>query len=81
MICFAKPLLTEDLYIVQTQEFSVTWLYVRSTYSQETNPTSRQRGCYMKTMSAKVQLQKKIYDRDPQAVGAKTNWLAVHREW
>jgi hypothetical protein len=25
MICFAKPRLTKDLYIVQKKEFSVTW--------------------------------------------------------
>jgi hypothetical protein len=29
MICFAKPVLTEDVYIVHKEGFSVTWLYVR----------------------------------------------------
>jgi hypothetical protein len=28
MICFAKPVLTEDLCIVQKQEFSVTYVQI-----------------------------------------------------
>jgi hypothetical protein len=32
MICFAKPVLTEDLYIVQNEEFSIT-CYMCETYT------------------------------------------------
>jgi hypothetical protein len=32
MICFAKPGLTEDLYIVQKEEFSIT-CYMCDTYA------------------------------------------------
>jgi hypothetical protein len=34
MICFAKPGLTEDLYIVQNEELSVT-CYMWDTYSRQ----------------------------------------------
>jgi hypothetical protein len=35
------------------------------TYSLETNPSSH-RGCYMRTMTARVQLKKEISRPDPQ---------------
>jgi hypothetical protein len=61
MICFAKPGLTEDLYIVHKEEFSITchMCDMCETYSYETNPSSYQRGCYIRTMTARVQLKKK----------------------
>jgi hypothetical protein len=44
-------------------------LYVHLTkdqaYSQETNPSSRQTGCYIRSMTARVQL-KKVSGRKPQ---------------
>jgi hypothetical protein len=33
-------------------------------YAQETNPSSRQRGCYRRTITARVQLQKQISGRE-----------------
>jgi hypothetical protein len=35
-------------------------------YSWERNPSSRQRRCYIRTMTARVQLQQKISGREPQ---------------
>jgi hypothetical protein len=56
MICPVKFVLTEDLCVVQKKEFFNNMLYVRNvhltkgqTYSLQTNPSSRQRGCYIRT--------------------------------
>jgi hypothetical protein len=38
IICFAKPGLTEDLYIVHKEEFSITWLYVRYIHLTKVKP-------------------------------------------
>jgi hypothetical protein len=38
MICFARPGLTEDLYVVQKEEFSVTWLYAQYVHLTEAKP-------------------------------------------
>jgi hypothetical protein len=35
-------------------------------YSQETNPASRQRGCYTRIMTLRAQLQKKTSGHEPQ---------------
>jgi hypothetical protein len=65
MICSAKPVLTEDLCVVQEEEIFNNMLYVRNVhltkgqaYSYETNPSSRQRGCYIRTIKVRVQLKK-----------------------
>jgi hypothetical protein len=78
MICSAKPVLTEDLCLGQKEEFSVT-CYVRNilltkgqAYSLETNPSSRQRGCYIGSMTASFEL-KKISGRELKGPDAKTN--------
>jgi hypothetical protein len=42
-------------------------------YSQETNPSSRQRRCYIRTMAVKVQLQKDTVVVGLKGLGAKTN--------
>jgi hypothetical protein len=44
MPCPAKPVLTKDLCIVQKEEF---------------NPISRQRGCYLRNITAKGSTEKK----------------------
>jgi hypothetical protein len=69
MICFAKPVLTEDLYIGAKGRIFNNVLYLRyvhltkgQAYSYETNPSFRQRGCYIKTMTAKVQLKKSMIE-------------------
>jgi hypothetical protein len=53
MICFAKPVLTEDLYIVQKEEFSITCITIhkRQTHLLVT-------GCYVRIMTAWVQFRK-----------------------
>jgi hypothetical protein len=47
------------------ETISNNMLYVRDVYltkghacSQETNPSSRQRGCYVRTIAARIQLKK-----------------------
>jgi hypothetical protein len=68
MMCFAKTGLTEKLYIVQKEEFFNNMLYALQVhlrkgqaYSQETNPSSRQKGCYIKTIRPGVQLKKYLW--------------------
>jgi hypothetical protein len=63
MICSVKPVLTEDLCGAKGRLFN-SMLYVQNIrltkgqgYSYETN-ISRQRGCYIKTTAARVQLKK-----------------------
>jgi hypothetical protein len=48
-------------------------LYVRyvrlakdQAYSQQANPSSRQRGCYIRTITARAQLKKKLSGRESQ---------------
>jgi hypothetical protein len=51
--------------------------------SQETNRFSCQRGCYIRTMTAKVQLKKKKIETlvvSLYKLGAKMYWLAVNRQ-
>jgi hypothetical protein len=62
-------------------------LYVRyvhltkgQAYPYEINPSSRQGGCYVRTMIARVQLQKKILVVILKGLGAKTNCFAVNRQ-
>jgi hypothetical protein len=48
---------------VHKEEFavcSIRTLDKGEAYSKDTNPSSRQRGCYIRTVAAKVELQKKI---------------------
>jgi hypothetical protein len=71
MICSATPVLTVNMCLVQKQEVVNNMLYVRNVhmtkgqaYSQQTNPSSRLRGCYIRTNTATVQLgNKKISGR------------------
>jgi hypothetical protein len=42
-------------------------------YSVQANPSSRQRGCYIKTITARVRLERKVSGRGPQGPGVKTN--------
>jgi hypothetical protein len=63
MICAVKPVLTQDLCVVQKQTIFYNMLYVRNVhltkgreYSKQTNPSSRQRGCYVRTNIERVQL-------------------------
>jgi hypothetical protein len=65
MICTVKPVLTEDLCVVQKEETFNNMLYVWNVHltkcqacSWETNSSSRQRGCYIRTITAGVQLKK-----------------------
>jgi hypothetical protein len=39
-------------------------------YSQETNPDSRQRGCYIRPITTKIQLKKRIYGRESQGASS-----------
>jgi hypothetical protein len=45
-----------------------------------TDPSSRQRRCYIRTKTAAVQLRKKILAVSVKGLGAKTNWWAVNRQ-
>jgi hypothetical protein len=72
---------------VQKEEFFINILYVVNVYltkgqvySKETNPFSRQRGCYIRTSTARVQLKKKSLVVGLKGPGAKVNRLAVNRQ-
>jgi hypothetical protein len=73
MIRFAKPGLTEDLCIVQKEEFSIT-CYMCDTYTlKDKHIHQRQthllvRGCYVTTIVPSVQLQKRYPGREPRGV-------------
>jgi hypothetical protein len=56
---FAKPGLKEDLFIEQKEEFRYVKFTKGQAYSQEANLSSPQRGCYVRTMTTRAQLQKK----------------------
>jgi hypothetical protein len=68
MICSVKPVLTENLCVVQKKFFFNNMLFVRNVhlakgqaYSQETNPSSRQAGYKgIRTITAKVQFKKSL---------------------
>jgi hypothetical protein len=72
MICFAEPVLTEDLYIAHKDEFSVT-CYMCDTYTSQRRsilirdkPSSHERGSYVKDYDRKVSVAKKISGRESQ---------------
>jgi hypothetical protein len=80
MFWSAKPVLTEDLCVLQKKEFFNSMLYVRNAhltkgqaYSLETNPSSRQRGCYVRTNTARVHLGEKSLVVSLKGLDAKTN--------
>jgi hypothetical protein len=45
-----------------------------------TDPSSHQRGRYIRAITANVQLENKISCRESQGLVAKTNWLVVNRQ-
>jgi hypothetical protein len=47
---------------------------------QKTDPSSRQKECYIRIMTAGVQLEKKMLNMSLKGLGAKTNCLAVYRQ-
>jgi hypothetical protein len=49
-------------------------------YSLETNSASLQRGCYIRTMTVRVQLKKKSLVVILKGLGAKTDRWAVNRQ-
>jgi hypothetical protein len=57
MICSVKPVLTEDLCVVQKEEFSIAVRKVNLTkdqaYSQETNSSSRRKSSVDKKISGR----------------------------
>jgi hypothetical protein len=87
MICFAKPILTVNLYILQKEEFSAT-CYMCDTHTRRKpmhihkrqTQSSRHRGCYIRTMTARVQLKEKSLVVSLQGLGPETNWLAVNHQ-
>jgi hypothetical protein len=56
------------------------YLKKRQEYSQKTTPFSIQTEWYIRTMTARVQLQKKSQVVGLKSFDAKTNWLAVNRQ-
>jgi hypothetical protein len=72
MICFAKPGLTEDLYTVHKEEYSVHLTKAKPIHKRQ-NLSSRQTGCYIRTMTERVQLQKKKSLVIFKVLGAKMN--------
>jgi hypothetical protein len=66
MICFTKPLLTEDLCEVQKETFSITCLCAKYTLDEEPNiyvrdkPIFSSEGCYIRTITARVELKKSV---------------------
>jgi hypothetical protein len=76
MICSVKPALTEDFLSNAKGIVFSNMLYVHLTkgqaYSLETNPSSRQRGCNIRTITATFQLKKSLVV-SLKRLGAKTN--------
>jgi hypothetical protein len=71
-MCSVKPVLTEDLCVKQQEEFSITY-YMCEIYTSrkfecihKRQTHLRQRGCYIRTITARVQLGEKISGRGPQ---------------
>jgi hypothetical protein len=64
IIRFAKPVLTEDMHIVQKEEFSITCYMSIRTLDQGPSPFIR--GYYIRITAAMVQLQKKNTDLKTQ---------------
>jgi hypothetical protein len=60
LVYSAKLIFNNILYVIYLH------LTKGQAYSQETDPPSRLRGCYIRTMTARVQLQKEISGREPQ---------------
>jgi hypothetical protein len=87
MTCFAKPVLTRGLVCSTTWEIFNDMLCMRYVHlmkcqacSQETNPSSCQRGSYLRTTTAKVQLKEKNSGRGSKGLDTKMNWLAVNHQ-
>jgi hypothetical protein len=79
MISFAKPGLTEDLYIVQSKSF-INMLYGRCVHLTRSNMftsekpiLSSERILYVWIMTSRVQLKKNISGRDLKGFGIRTN--------
>jgi hypothetical protein len=72
MICFAKPVLTKDLYIVQKEEFSITCYSAISTLDGKPSIFIRDKPIFSsdrmlhKDYYSKAQSEKKISGRESQ---------------
>jgi hypothetical protein len=81
MICAAKPVLTEDLCVVQKEEFSIPYyscmchIYFdkRPSMFIRDKPILWSERCYIWTITARVQLEKKSLVVSLKGLGAKTN--------
>jgi hypothetical protein len=83
MICFAKPGLTQALYEYTNnskERIFNNMQYVHYLHLTEAKPIhkrpnspSRQRGCYMRTMTERVQLEKKTLGVSLTGLDVKTN--------
>jgi hypothetical protein len=83
MIGFAKPVLTEDLYIVQKEDFSIT-CYMCDTYTWRKAKSIHKRQTHLhvwhKDYDRKGSAGKKSLVLSLRELDAKMNWLAVNRQ-
>jgi hypothetical protein len=87
MICPAKPVLTEDLCVVQKEDFSLTrYMCEMNTWRKAKHIHKRDKPIF----SSERMLHKEYYPEglveklslvvSLKGLGAKTNWLAVNRQ-
>jgi hypothetical protein len=78
MISSVKPVLTVDLCVVQKEDIFNNMLYVWNvhlTKGQETNPSSRQRGCYIRFINAGVWWKRNVWSWVSRGLTPRrTNW-------
>jgi hypothetical protein len=82
MICTAKPVLIEELCVVQKEEFLITcykcdtytWRKAKRIHNRQTHILVREEVRYMRTITAKVQLKKKSLVVGLKGFDSKTEW-------
>jgi hypothetical protein len=73
MICFAKPVLTEDLYIVQINEFSITCLSAIGAFDERDKPGFSSERMLRKDYDRKGSVGKESVVVILKGLGPKTN--------
>jgi hypothetical protein len=74
MVKLCKALTNRGLVYSAKARISNNMLYVRYVHlTKDANPSSNQRGCYIRIMTAMVQFKKKSLVVSLEGLGAKTN--------
>jgi hypothetical protein len=80
MICFAKPVLTEDLCVVQKEEFFNNMLYVRNVYLRKAKHVHKRQTHLLVRENVTLGLLPEVVVVGVKGLDAKRNRLAVNRE-